>query len=126
MREIKFRAWDAINQMMLYPGFNPLDLKVWPTVGHVLMQYTGLKDKRSKEIYEGDIVKHRVGDKLIGMSQVVFGLHDVGPNSWGLEIKSLGFALKWEDGSGYAELVYGEDSEVIGNIYENPELLKEL
>jgi uncharacterized phage protein (TIGR01671 family) len=85
----------------------------------VLMQYTGLKDKNGKEIYEGDIVK-AIGklDKNIGIVEYrdemasfyfKFETHAKFPMHFTLAI--------WND--------EGFEPEVIGNIYENPELLKE-
>ena len=54
-REIKFRIWDKINRMWLRCfNVNLFDIGDLPNVE--LMQYTGLKDKNGKEIYEGDIV----------------------------------------------------------------------
>jgi len=101
MREIKFRAWDGreIFQAMLTVApdgiINPTSID--------LMQYTGLKDKNGKEIYEGDII--RVYD---GENTEVY--YDDGC------FLVLGFRAD--------ELYLHEDTcEVVGNIYENPELL---
>lgn len=65
MREIKFRAWDAIGKKMWYDveSHKVQNFKVnkekeqW-----FIMQYTGLKDKNGKEIYEGDILKQGEGE----------------------------------------------------------------
>ena len=76
MREIKFRAWDKNEKAFMNPNFGFLDFlgNQWFTErGHNLkvdndrfeiMQFTGLKDKNGKEIYEGDIVvsHDEVGD----------------------------------------------------------------
>ena len=54
MREIKFRAWDK-DLLKMYSKWTviPDDDR-----SHILMQYTGLKDKNGVEIYEGDILKN--------------------------------------------------------------------
>lgn len=78
MREIKFRAWYR-NSMRFFD--KPEDFK-WFFCGNdgpertltscELMQYTGLKDKNGKEIYEGDILKAIHSSKLNGVHSVVW------------------------------------------------------
>ena len=77
-----------------------------------LLQYTGLKDKRGKEIYEGDILKcpQPLDDNLF----------EVGHVYWCSD--SAGYYV--ETNLSNDELSAFTDGEVIGNIYENPELLK--
>ena len=78
-----------------------------------LMQFTGIKDKNSKEIYEGDIL--RSGNKE-GVSFVVWGLDGWRFNSWMPESMDL---------YPHVNITRGREiAEVIGNIYENPELIK--
>lgn len=73
-----------------------------------LMQYTGVKDKNGKEIYEGDI--YHVGDKNIRYLVVWF---------------DSGFEGKQLRSTSYAGLKsWAKDTEILGNIYENPELLE--
>ena len=115
-REIKFRAWDKKNKRLYEVWELTLEedgsvdiLRMWGMKGRQmfklgeeieLMQYTGLKDKNGKEIYEGDIVK--TNNKRI----------------FSIEIPDIFYKLA--DGSWMTETDFG----VIGNIYENPELLE--
>lgn len=99
MREIKFRVWDELQKQMRQVDLLPLPYK------DVLMQYTGLKDKNGKEIYEGDVVKID-GDKKY-----------IGEIKWNV----LGFVCDY--GIDGIKNHLPDYVEIIGNIYENPELL---
>lgn len=86
-----------------------------------LGEFTGHKDKNKKEIYEGDILYWKdINIKVV----CVFGFNEIGKSDWGIPIKSQGFALEHIDKSGYSSFTCIKNYEVIGNIYENPELLK--
>ena len=138
MREIKFRAWD--NQAgMTYNGsvaFNGAwTINFNGGVAH-LMQYTGLKDKNGKEIYEGDVVRYKALGEFYKKNEYSFGKVMFSGDSFGIEILSEGELQfdRWgdhEDDTIYYNEFYSyegkefswDELEVIGNIYENPELL---
>ena len=112
MREIKFRGWDSANREM----FEVRSL-VWDRWMNVvegqdpIMQYTGLKDSKGKEIYEGDVVNMRHPDHIeVFTGKVVY------------DVEVLAYYL---DGPRFYLMVNEFDEiEIIGNIYENPELLE--
>jgi len=130
MRELKFRAWDLDNYQMYYqdrdndsgegpiiwscshgglffeeptpiPWYDP-DRIEYRRPNQEVMQYTGLKDKNGKEIYEGDVISD-------GKVNAPVQWNDIG-------------AWSWEHGEDWG-MIFEEDVEVIGNIYENPEQL---
>ena len=127
MRPVKFRAWDKENGIMIFSheeqdwytfGFEKGVLKCWRTweepdsyeePAHIdseeldtpLMQFTGLLDRNGKEIYEGDVVL--LWDEP-DRSQVIADLQ-------------LAHTLM-------SECILSDSCRIIGNIYENPELLE--
>ena len=111
MREIKFRAWDKKYRKM-YEG----DIRTalaFPDEDIEIMQYTGLKDMHGKEIYEWDVIKC-----------VVEGSQYTLP----VEEDEGCFVVKIKDGreAGYWPcLCLTRGREVIGNVYESPNLLGE-
>lgn len=143
MREIKFRAWNTLDGKWLSDSktinmaldWANIGLEVQPggkfSISHdglVLMQYTGLEDKNGLEVYEGDILRwpnyhgdpkpckncgHVEHDKDL-ICQVVYknGAPHHDGNEWADD------RLAQFEGDDVLEV------EVIGNIYENPELLK--
>lgn len=124
-REIKFRAWQfPCNRMLNWSDLTQWDYdntmsfcsacedQVNPKKEFALMQYTGIKDRTGKEIYEGDIL-YRKSTGTTGEVMFYKGK----------------FIIKWKPIAGY--VMYDSDvdtaernDEVKGNIYENPDLIK--
>lgn len=105
-REIKFRVYDTFTKRMWHWGeHNAFDtgkgsIERWFTDHDLVqMQYTGLADVNDTDIYEGDILQHKSGRKKVV--------------EWHNGRNFQGFAVSYE-----APVVW----EVIGNIYQNPEL----
>jgi uncharacterized phage protein (TIGR01671 family) len=140
MKEIKFRAWDKGTSTMKYPkpydngiGICPEELKgkfcpseLIDINGHqshisdvlmnsdlyIPMQYTGLKDKNGKDIYEGDIVK--LDDVIQRICHIEWD------EEWSrFKCRDI------EDNGNIKPYIWNQVLRIIGNIYENPELLKE-
>lgn len=120
----KFRAWDKNNKKML--GWKELDLTkelgedeitifeptgqfAQPMYFYEAMQSTGLKDINGTEIYEGDIIKNSYDEiYTVKWFDAAFYLEE-----------------KYNGGFDYHELHLEDNKKVIGNIYENPELLED-
>lgn len=120
-RELKFRAWDKYAKKMIAPHDG--DFIKWHAMSNwkdclEVMQYTGLKDKNGKEIYEGDICKSDHG--TVGKIEFHNGAFCWcnGGNYWCIHETP-------NDGMPFDETILQvEDVLIVGNIYENPELLE--
>ena len=122
-RQLKFRAWDTVARKFTYPDKGYQGHYVLTLNGeffnlqngsggdeYVVQQWTGLKDYELNDIYEGDIVRYEL-DETIYIQTVKWG-----NNGWEMiDTRSYGTPL----------IVNLPNFEVIGNIFENSELLKE-
>ncbi len=111
MREIKFRAWTGEEMQMAFDlTQNP---KIWWELNkdYHLMQYTGIKDRNGKDIYEGDIVEREVFPESEGLSYKKEYTVDFKYGAF--RIRAKGMPLPFGKSS-----FYGSRLEVVGNIYE--------
>lgn len=132
-RKIKFRAWDSEQkEMYLYGDIKDFTLgSVNRTdAGYIFMQFTGIHDKNGKEIYEGDVVSIKElarseNDKqrMIRGSDYVSSEY-IGVITWDNESCDYSCVQQGqtiEDAVGFPR--HEQEMKIIGNIYENPELL---
>jgi uncharacterized phage protein (TIGR01671 family) len=118
-REIKYRSWDD-------PTGTPAGMCycIRPDCdADAIMQFTGILDKKGKEIYEGDVIKgtRPVKNREGRITKEVRFISVVEYDSWWGAFRRKG--VKQYQGLS-AALMYGKELEVIGNIYENPELME--
>ena len=138
MREIKFRIFDKKENEMFYSNMyqNKTSmiyglgnfLKECSDIEEPIMQFTGLKDKNGVEIYEGDIVNFQHIDDYGYMTNVFQNGFYRGVVKWGEHYPAFDiFDIKDNSTFGFDCNIFSMESdiviEVIGNIYENKELL---
>lgn len=111
MREIKFRVYNKSTKTMHYPTLEEVAVRA-NLKEMVLMQFTELKDKDGKAIWEGDIISNGTD-----IAEVKFGIYMTEElrdgNGWYALLNNFGIPL-----------INPNKAIVIGNIYENPELLE--
>lgn len=134
MREIKFRAW--IGESWVYSESISKDNDVWRILNHEddnwwaclePQQYTGLKDKNDKEIYEGDILEC-TSELLTNFGKTKTGRYETTykqviwlTDSWGYRVLKSKHIVEGAERKGLEVAI--KFGVVCGNIYENPELL---
>ncbi len=127
MREIKFRAWDTrINKMYFvgdeYGTKHPLDCCAYAMARQpvILQQYTGLKDCNGREIYEGDIVFRCDGYENDSFEPACTCLVTWDDGGYCLAKRGTAFIATLDSCE-----VSNRQIKILGNIYENPDLLGE-
>lgn len=145
MRTIKFRAWDKVGGVMKTSRKNSIRFDgifvpdvhdVWNPNDFILIQFTGLLDKNGKEIFEGDVVLLPDSEIVPVTDEGQGPVEDMNHLS-PIEFQDGCFGLKVLENSGvfhkgfwpFDSIFNGEgysveDLEIIGNIYENPDLIK--
>lgn len=131
MRERKYKVWDKEENKWLELGgdtyifYDGQKMKVVEgneSYGAVhdnveIVEYTGLKDKSGNELYEGDLIPHKFDKKAIGIV------------TYGNRAGHTGFHVEWKNGM-HKDLLrvdlpyWASVSEVIGNVFDNPEMLQ--
>lgn len=118
MRDIKFRVWTGNQMLSAFTLFDIQNELASVSIRDIIMQYTGIDDKNGTPIFEGDIVEG-----------TCLGYCDDDEFKDVIEFSNGSFCFskeKWKDGTydWYSLENYDpEDLEVVGNIYENPEVL---
>ena len=124
----KFRAWAEEGKVMYYDvypfkddtlllSYDEIAFDEVPASDFILMQSTGLKDKNGKEIFEGDVVKYEVGRNTV-TEEVAYDKNFAG---FGVRDADTDIIFTFLQLADVVDLI---SLEVVGNKYENPELLE--
>ena len=105
MRTFKFRVWNKVSKVLTQP--HAVSDEIFSNPNLEIMQFTGLLDRNGKEIYEGDILKY-YGEVVWIAQSASFRVNPTRDNA---------------DISFTESFLNIDDSEIAGNIFENPELL---
>ena len=113
MREIKFRAWQTVTKVMFYniergtgeTGGNPPFADYLENKHMIVMQFTGWHDHNGKEVYEGDVIQF----PSLHVGVVVW---DTPNDGWRIRVHQT-------------MLLRDNEMHVVGNIYENPNIIKD-
>lgn len=115
MRDIRFRSWNKVNKMMydnsIYNCKDSFDIQLKHPQIYEVMQYIGLEDKNGIKIYEGDIITI-----TLDTDNVITGSVGMNNGQWSIKYYDRYYPL--------VSIWYEMQPEVIGNIYENSELLE--
>lgn len=135
MREKEFRAYCPETKYMAYqgtPDIETIQSFMFHWGDKILMQYTGFKDRNGKKVYEGDIVKDRLG-RIMKIVYLNFMLQFEAISETNFTYAEVyHWQIKYsktvpDNGYDHTKTEYDQffNIEVIGNIIENPELLNE-
>lgn len=124
MRKFKFRVWDKKENKLFYDislvdHFLTLEGEILSfdqegvfTIDYYILMHTGLKDKNGKEVYESDLVK-----VCVGGVEYIREVYQAESGAWSIKLPTL------TDTQEIPFYLIFFDFEVIGNIYETPDLL---
>jgi uncharacterized phage protein (TIGR01671 family) len=148
-RELKFRIWDKISKTLIYDNLSPFWFHIPRAINgqdeiegesnlislseilahpdFVAQQYTGLQDKNGKEIFEGDIIEHTFSKTTDDETSIHFGSKLNGSVSFCNHLCAYILTIISDDrhnGDTFQLMNHAPSKKIIGNVFENPELIK--
>jgi uncharacterized phage protein (TIGR01671 family) len=141
-RQLKFRIWDKQNNIFIYVWdashkrlaislnglvYSGMYDDVLPENDYTIQQYTGLKDRDGKDIYEGDIIEHTFSKTTDDETSIHFGSKLNGSVSFCNHLCAYILTIISDDrhnGDTFQLMNHAPSKKIIGNVFENPELIK--